>query len=154
MFFHSRFTLSHPFFSPCILNETPTLRTKLHFQMKGCTLIRTSLSIWVSMTLVHQWDLCSLGHTWRAMALLCVMWQAWLSKCHRDHSRVRTQTWKDGKRLREMKCGLRRGRGAEKGRQGSCRMEGKIQERWKTRQGDYNVRKVDMKGMCIGRNSC
>lgn len=36
---------------------------------------------------------------------LCVTWQAWLLKCHRDHSGGRTQTRRDGKRFREMRWG-------------------------------------------------
>lgn len=100
--------------------------------MKDCTLMRTSLPIWVSITLIHQWDRCPLGHTWRAPPTGVTIKMSLRSQ-QGAHADVEGRV--------EML------RGAVKGH-----VEWK--ERCKARWWEYYVRKVDMKGMCIGRNSC
>lgn len=45
-----------------------------------------------------------------------------------------------------MDCG-RETKDTKRGRQGSCRIEAKMGERGRVRQGDYQVRREDMKGL-------
>lgn len=85
-------------------------------------------------------------------APLCVTWQAWLLKCHPDHSGDTRRHGGMGRDLGkwDVDC-AREGKDTERGgRQGSHGKERKTQrdggERCRVRQCDYKVREGSMKG--------
>lgn len=81
----------------------------------------------------------------KSNAFLSVMWQAWLLKCHKDHSGEHTHMWRDKRDLGKWDVDCRReGKDAEWGCQGSSGVKGTTEERSRSRWWANKMRREDM----------